>query len=145
MVFRVFTWLTYKKVNGTWHGQNRGASLTSLLLLQEAVSSQRPEVVVQAPYLGGSGGAAFPLTEEAEDGVLGELGGPGGAGQMGGDVVGPCQGLQTELFPQTQVLPVFNLLQTLAKRYPFKVFCQVQETGTQKWKQPHVSETLHLI
>ncbi|XP_025148580.3 rho GTPase-activating protein 45 isoform X3 [Bubalus bubalis] len=37
---------------------------------QDGVSSQRPEVVVQAPYLGGSGGAAFPLTEEAEDGVL---------------------------------------------------------------------------
>lgn len=37
---------------------------------QDGVSSQRPEVVVQAPYLGGSGGAAFPLTEEAEDGGL---------------------------------------------------------------------------
>uniref|UniRef100_A0A8B9XH59 Rho GTPase activating protein 45 n=1 Tax=Bos mutus grunniens TaxID=30521 RepID=A0A8B9XH59_BOSMU len=37
---------------------------------QDGVSSQLPEVVVQAPYLGGSGGAAFPLTEEAEDGVL---------------------------------------------------------------------------
>uniref|UniRef100_A0A8C2RXM5 Minor histocompatibility protein HA-1 n=1 Tax=Capra hircus TaxID=9925 RepID=A0A8C2RXM5_CAPHI len=32
---------------------------------QDGVSSQRPEVVVQAP-----GGAAFPLTEEAEDGGL---------------------------------------------------------------------------
>uniref|UniRef100_A0A8C6E7D7 Rho GTPase activating protein 45 n=1 Tax=Moschus moschiferus TaxID=68415 RepID=A0A8C6E7D7_MOSMO len=37
---------------------------------QDGVSSQRPEVVVQAPYLGGSGGVAFPLTEEAEDGGL---------------------------------------------------------------------------
>lgn len=139
MVFRVFTWLTYKRVNGMWHGQNRGASLTFLLLLQDGVSSQRPEVVVQAPYLGGSGGAAFPLTEEAEDGGLGEWGGPGGAGQMVGDVVGPWQGLQTEPFPRTQVSPVFNPLQTLAERYPFKVFCQVQATGTQKWKQPQVS------
>lgn len=144
MVFRVFTWLTYKRVNGMWHGQNRGVSLISLLLLQDGVSSQRPEVVVQAPYQRGSGDAAFPLTEEAEDGGLGEWGGPGGAGQMVGDVVGPCQGLQTELSPQTQVSPVFNPLQTLAKRYRFKVFCQLQETGTQMWKQPQVSETLHL-
>ncbi|KAB0363216.1 hypothetical protein FD754_007372 [Muntiacus muntjak] len=37
---------------------------------QDGVSSQRPEVVVQAPYRRGSGDAAFPLTEEAEDGGL---------------------------------------------------------------------------
>uniref|UniRef100_A0A8D0QLP4 Rho GTPase activating protein 45 n=1 Tax=Sus scrofa TaxID=9823 RepID=A0A8D0QLP4_PIG len=37
---------------------------------QEGTSSQQAEVVVQVPYLEASGGAAFPLQEEAEDGPL---------------------------------------------------------------------------
>ncbi|XP_032322041.1 rho GTPase-activating protein 45 isoform X3 [Camelus ferus] len=37
---------------------------------QDGMSNQRAEVVVQVPYLETSGGVAFPLEEEAEDGAL---------------------------------------------------------------------------
>lgn len=59
-----------RKWNWGWLELGRPSDLH--LTLQKGTSSQQAEVVVQVPYLEASGGAAFPLQEEAEDGPLGE-------------------------------------------------------------------------
>lgn len=76
------------KWNVAWPGP--WCFLTFLLLLQDRVSSQRPEVVVQAPYLGGSG--AGLSASRARMGAR-WVGGPGGLtlGRWWVMVVGPWQ------------------------------------------------------